>query len=70
MRNPIAQIVAALDVAKSIRLQKISYDGAVVDFITSEASGIPRLSKPDEQETVDEWFSRHGIGESERNTPG
>lgn len=68
MKNVVGQIVSALDGARHIKLLAISFDGAVIRFITSEDSGSPTVTKS--IDTVQDWFGKHGLGEDQGNPQG
>lgn len=60
MKNPISTVIAALDKCERLKLLAITFDGAILRFVTSEDSGIQ--SHQTEENSVEEWLAKHGAG--------
>lgn len=60
MRNPVQQIISAIDLSTNLRLLEVRFDGAVVRFILDESGSVPPLKAV--SETVESWFEKNGVG--------
>ena len=68
MNNVVGQIVSALDATNRIRLLALSFDGAIIRFITSEEGGSAFVAR--KIDTTNDWFEKHGLGEVQGDQQG